>query len=76
LTEKSEQLIKRLTQMTEWVIDPDIPLSERPNVQNIIHESVQELKKERNNMSKEDRINAHLQLTLLQSIMKSALKLQ
>lgn len=76
MTQKSDQLIKRLRQMTEGILDYEMPESEKMRVKSIIHESVQDLKDEQANMSKEDKANTILQLTLLVSIIRSSLKEQ
>jgi dephospho-CoA kinase len=76
MTQKSEQLIKRLTQTTEWIIESDMPISEKLKVKDIIHEATQALKAEVPNMSEAEKINAVFQLQLLISIIVSSLKEQ
>ena len=76
MTQKSEQLIKRLTQTTEWINMYDMPLSERLKVKDIIHETTQALKAEVPNMSEAEKTDSVLQLKLLISIIQSSLKEQ
>lgn len=74
MTEKSNQLMKRLTNLTEWIIDFDMPIHERKKVKLMISDAVKELREENNKMSDADRINTGTQLYLLNAIVASSLK--